>query len=203
MITTTRTLNETLAAARDAHNIAMAVRGRGKSAAFADRNAALEAVLATGALPEEATHVDALALALGTDTVARITARYDALAEQAEEQETLGAIADCPARSTAKCTGSVGARYTGLDGVEHVYDRATESCTVCAPLPAPSREPGDTVTLTRAALIDLLTTAACLGRDASGSTRGEIAEYLAGYGLAVRRRLDTAVAAAITATSAQ
>ncbi len=67
----------------------------------------------------------------------------------------------------------------------------------------PSREPGDAVTLTRAALVDLLTTAASLGRDAGGQTRGEIAEYLAGYGLAVRSpRLDVAVASAITATSA-
>lgn len=48
-----------------------------------------------------------------------------------------------------------------------------------------------TITISRDALVDLLTTAACIGRDASGTTRGDVAEYLAGYGLAARsRRLD-------------
>lgn len=45
------------------------------------------------------------------------------------------ALDRCAARSMARVTGSVGSRYTGLDGVEHVYFRNgdVESCTVCAP----------------------------------------------------------------------
>lgn len=68
----------------------------------------------------------------------------------------------------------------------------------------PSRQDGDTVTLTRAALVDMLTTAAVLGRDmATASTRGDVTQALAAYGLAVRSpRLDVAVAHAITTTSA-
>lgn len=57
-----------------------------------------------------------------------------------------------------------------------------------------SAPPGQ-VTLSREALVDLLVTAACIGRDLSGAlTRGDVAAGLAPYGLAADdRRLDTYV----------
>jgi hypothetical protein len=83
---------------------------------------------------------------------------------------------------------------------EHPLTTPAETAALAAV--TPSREPGDTVTLTRAALVDLLVTAASLGRNLpNAGTREDVAAYLGTYGLRVDSpRLDVTVAHAITST---
>ena len=60
------------------------------------------------------------------------------------------------------------------------------------------------ITLSRAALLDLLTTAACIGRDSqSAQTRGNLTDILAAYGFRdYNLLLDKQVARAEAAVSA-
>ena len=63
----------------------------------------------------------------------------------------------------------------------------------------------ETITISTAALTDLLTTAAALGRNITGGTRGEITASLAAYGLVGGSRLTQAIANAersVAATNA-
>lgn len=54
-------------------------------------------------------------------------------ASREQGAEPMSALDTCPAHVTATVTGSVGATYDDGKGSVHVYDRASASCTICAP----------------------------------------------------------------------
>lgn len=88
----TARIEELCSVAAKAHEVAMNTKGRGKGAAFAARADALDA-LREAALPEEATNVDALDLALGGTTVEAIENRYLALrGERLADELSEGAV---------------------------------------------------------------------------------------------------------------